>query len=310
MKTGRQLATVARIGALAGIVVALSASAQDRTVRLWPGVAPGSEGWTQKEVQEQSPQMGGEIIRNVVEPTLTVFAPPRSRANGAAIIVCPGGAFQFLSWTNEGTAVAEWLNKLGMTVFVLKYRVTDTGATDAEFQHALGEMFRGLTTDFAGMAVKLAPAEALGAQDGRKAVEVVRQSAAKWGIDPKRIGIMGFSAGASVAMNVTTQHTEMGRPDFTVSIYGPDLQGVAVPKDAPPIFLVCASDDPIVPPTQSAAVYTAWKSGGYSAELHIFNKGGHGFGMKKRGMPVDHWIDLLAYWLKDQGMLKSRQVLE
>jgi dienelactone hydrolase len=123
-------------------------------------------------------------------------------------------------------------------------------------------------------------------------------------VDAKRIGIIGFSAGAPVALDATIQHSTEGRPDFTAAIYGSDLRGAAVPEDAPPIFLVCAADDSIVPPSSSVIVYQAWRSGGHLAELHVFEKGGHGFGMQKRGLPVDHWIDLLGYWLQAQGLLK------
>ena len=246
--------------------------------------------------------MGGELVRNVSDPTLTVFAP--AHPNGTAMVVCPGGGFEFLSWNNEGTAVAEWLNQRGVTAFVLKYRVADTGPTSEDFQRAIGEMFHELTVDFKGYAAKVTPTAALAAKDGRRAIEIVRSGAAKWGVDPKRIGIIGFSAGASVALDATTQHTAEGRPDFTASIYGPDLRGAPVPPDAGPIFIVCAADDPIVPPSNSVTVNQAWKNGGHSAELHVFDKGGHGFGMHPRGMPVDHWIDLFGYWLQAQGLLK------
>jgi acetyl esterase/lipase len=268
-------------------------------IRLYPGVAPGSEGWTQKEETLNEPTMGGVLIRNVVEPTLTLYSP--EKPSGTAIIVCPGGAFQFLSWNNEGTAVAEWLNKLGVTVFLLKYRTSDTGATNHEFEQAMMAMFVSLTQDFKGMQAKLVPAAALAAEDGRRAMEVVRQNASHYGVAPDRIGIMGFSAGASVALDSTLQYTTASRPSFTASIYGPGMENKKVPADAPDIFMVCASDDPIVPPVSSSEVYTAWKTAGHTAELHIFTKGGHGFGMRKQGLPIDHWTNLFEQWARLEG---------
>lgn len=276
-------------------------SAPQEAVRLWPGAAPGSEKWMQKEVRFTDAQFGGETIRNVVEPTLSVFLPPPSTANATAVIVCPGGAFQALSWNNEGTEMASWLNKQGVAAFVLKYRLANTGETDADFRLIWETIIKKLMADSAQEVAALAPEVEVAAADGRRAVQIVRQNATKWRIAPDRIGILGFSAGAAIAIDVGAQHDELSRPNFVASIYGPSLRRSRVPLDARPIFIACASNDRLLPVNGNLEVYSAWKSSGHLAELHVYAKGGHGFGMKKRGLPVDNWIEQFRLWLSDQG---------
>ena len=291
---------------LAGILGSSgNAGAQEDVVRLWPGVAPGSEGWTQKEVKFVDAQSGGEAIRNVVEPTLTVSLPSPGTANGTAVIVCPGGAFQVLAWKKEGTDVASWLNRQGVTAFVLKYRLVNTGETEGDFRRAIGAVIKELVTDNARGMASLAPAAAIASADGRRAMEVVRKNAARWGLAPDRIGILGFSAGAGVVIGTATSHDRQSRPDFAASIYGPSLSSAPVPPDAPPLFIACASDDPILPVAGNLEVYSAWKKGGHSVEMHIYSKGGHGFGTTKRGLPVDHWTDQLENWLASEMRAKD-----
>jgi acetyl esterase/lipase len=136
---------------------------------------------------------------------------------------------------------------------------------------------------------------------------VVREHAGEWGIKPDRIGIMGFSSGGVVSTGVATEHDAASRPNFAASIYGPVLGSVKVPMDAPPIFICCASDDPLVPSRDSVRLYSAWQGAGKSAELHIYAKGGHGFG--GQGLPSDTWIDRFSDWLGQQGFLKSDSTL-
>lgn len=244
-------------------------------------------------------------MRNITKPTLTAYFPPPGTANGTAIIICPGGGFQFLSWASEGTQVAEWLNAHGVAAFVLKYRLENTGPTQQDFQKAVSTFFAALMQHNAEKMTALEKTAELASDDGRQAVKVVRQHAGEWGIAPDRIGIMGFSAGGRVTMGVAMVHDVDSRPAFTAPIYGPGLlTGVPVPADAAPMFILCASDDPLLPATDSSKLYTAWKEAGHSAEVHIYSKGGHGFGMKKQGLPVDHWIDRFGDWLEVQGLLK------
>ena len=129
------------------LMVRGNARAEEEVIRLWPGAAPGSESWTQREVRFNDARHGGEAIRNVVDPTLTVSLPKPGTANGMAVIVCPGGAFQLLAWEKEGTEVTSWLNRHGITTFLLKYRLANTGETDADFARALGGIFKALMTD-------------------------------------------------------------------------------------------------------------------------------------------------------------------
>jgi acetyl esterase/lipase len=243
------------------------------------------------------------MVRNVVSPTLTAFLPERSKANGTAIIICPGGAFRFLSWQNEGTDVAEWLRARGVSAFVLKYRLVDMGATEAEFQKRLDEFFRPKAQDKNKRDANADAVPKLAAEDGRQAIRVVRKRASEWGIDPDRIGILGFSAGGVVTYESALHYDADSRPSFAAPIYGPPSDPFTVPADAPPIFILCADDDRSAA-TRSANLYAAWTAAGKSAELHVYSKGGHGFGMRKQGLPVDAWIERFGDWLAVQGLLK------
>jgi acetyl esterase/lipase len=288
------------------VIIGGIARAQQQVIPLWPGVAPGSENWTQKEVQYLNDQKQ-QMVRNVVTPTLTIYTADPAKANGTAVIVAPGGGFRFLSWQTEGTEVAEWLAARGVTVFVLKYRVMNTGATQEEFQQSLAILFREIsnTTNPANAGKPegnifgsraMADAEALAQEDGRQAIRLVRKRAAEWRIKPDRIGIMGFSAGGMVTLGTALQYDKESRPDFTGAIYAP-WSGGTVPADAPPMFVLAAGDDGLASPG-SVQTYLAWKAAGKQAELHIYSKGGHGFGMQKKGLPVDSWIERFGDWME------------
>jgi acetyl esterase/lipase len=273
------------------------ATAEDRPVfPLYPGVAPGSEDWTQKEVEYAAAWDQKKMIRNVVRPTLTAYFPGPTKANGTAVIIAPGGAFRFHSWENEGTAVAEWLVERGVTAFVLKYRLLDTGESQEEFVKNKGAAVKrpdgAPPLDIAALAT----------EDGRAAIRLVRGRAAEWRVSPKRIGIMGFSAGGVVASGAAMKYDAESRPDFAAPIYGAAAK-VEVPKDAPPIFVLAAGDDKGAAPP-CTRLYEAWREAGRQAELHLYAKGGHGFGMSKRGLPIDHWIERFGEWLDGQGLMK------
>lgn len=139
----------------------------------------------------------------------------------------------------------------------------------------------------------------LGQEDGRQAIRIVRNRAAEWGIDPHKIGIMGFSAGGMVTLGPLLQHDAESRPDFAAAIYTPWADN-PVPADAPPLFILVASDD-MLTEKGSIQMYSAWKAAKKPTELHIYSKGGHGFGMQKKGLPVDSWIERLGDWMKSQG---------
>lgn len=305
------------VGCIAGAVavaalvsLTMPGRAQETVIPVWPGDAPGSEKWTRKEVTFVG--FGNQpMVRNVVHPTLTAFLPKQGAGNGTAVVIAPGGGFRFLSWKSEGTKVAQWLSERGVAAFVLKYRLVDTGATEEEFQKRIQEMFRALSQPSAGNkpgSSPLSDAEttqviAMAGEDGRQAVKVVRQRAAEWGIAPDRIGIMGFSAGGIVADEVALHHDVESRPCFVGAIYGAPFGDFTVPQDAPPLFILCADDDQLAA-RGSARLYSKWKEVGKSAELHVYSKGGHGFGMNKQGLPVDRWIERFGDWLNAQGLLK------
>ena len=280
--------------------------------RIWPGDgrAPGSENWTHRESTMQIPWAVTErrLTRNVVVPTITAFLPKPGEANGTAMIVAPGGAFHFLMIDHEGYDMARWLAGLGVTAFVLKYRLARTPDADAdllEFRndlqrrlHAPGPMGseppKGAITD---------DARRWGEEDGRQAIRYVREHAADWGIDPQRIGIGGFSAGGGVTMGPVFEHDAANRPDFAVGIYAAYRASLPVPKDAPPLFLAISDDDKSVAPISAARLYEAWHTAGIPAELHIFGNGAHGFGFGKSGLLSDPWVDLLQSWLAVRGLL-------
>ncbi len=292
----RALSSVPLQASLTASAVQPSAN-QPKVIPLWPGVAPGSEGWTQQEQEVFAPQLKSRIVHNVARPTLTAFFPEASIRNGTAVIVCPGGAFHFLAIEFEGTEVATWLNSLGITAFVLKYRLVRTG--DDAMQETTDHL-----RDPAKMADLMKTLRPLVLADGQQAVRMVREHAAEWGLAPDRIGIMGFSAGGAVTAAVALQHDSASRPDFAAPVYGLAPEQVTVPEDAPPLFVVCAADDPLVPPDHSVRLYSAWHAAGHPVELHVYAKGGHGFGMKKQVLPVDQWTDRFSDWLKAQGFLK------
>jgi acetyl esterase/lipase len=264
-----------------GILVTLR-SGQAQTVNLWPGTAPGSERWMQKErVVENTPI--GTVVFNVVTPTLTAYLPKRSKATGTGIIIAPGGAFVALTVGLEGYPIARWLQERGIAGFVLKYRIVEK-------------------TQEGIPAMNMDTASRYGIADGIQAVKAVRQHAAEWGVSPDRVGFLGFSAGAMVTSGTLLQPDSTTRPDFAGLIYGAPF-GVMppIPAKLPPIFLAWAQDD-------SAALeavvrfHNALTSAGHKPEVHIYGSGGHGFGLRKQGRSTDYWIDAFYHWLEAQGL--------
>lgn len=285
------------------ILVALLLSAtivfaQQKVVPLYSGPAPGSETWTWSEAMSNQ----NSLVYNVSNPTLTVFTPAAGKANGTAIVICPGGGFQFLAINKEGYDVAKWLANKGVTCFVLKYRVVHTKGTDpvAEFNAKIGKK------EFQDENVAHIP---LSVADGRAAIAYVRNHAAEFNIDPSRIGIMGFSAGGTVTSSTLFDYTAETRPDFAAPVYPyfPKSMLAAVPADAPPIFVIAATDDSFGLAPHSVDLYSQWIGAKHDAELHMYARGGHGFGMDKNNLPTDTWIDRFGEWLELLGYLKKKQ---
>lgn len=284
--------------------------AQQPVVPLYNGIAPGSENWKQKEVATANSQF--TMVYNVVTPTLTAYLPEESKATGTAVIVAPGGGFRFLSWDNEGTKVAEWLRAHGIAAFLLKYRTLDMGQTQDDFQKRMQEfgqqmMNAGRNNDPNDLLKDSTVARVieLAKNDGRQAIRYVRTNAFKYKINPERIGLMGFSAGGILTMGVALHNDVENRPNFIAPIYGIVLgDNLNVPTNAAPLFFVCANDDDFVA-SRAANLYTAWRAAGKSVEFLVYSKGGHGFGMRKQGLPVDNWMEQFYEWLKAQGFVKK-----
>jgi acetyl esterase/lipase len=267
-------------------------------ITIWPGGAPGTEGWTQ-EPQEFVGADGSKLLRNVSQPVIYPYLPDPATATGTAVVVCPGGGHTVLAYEHEGTGVAEWLVERGVAAFVLHYRVRPSPTDDAEHERKLradmaGPNFREMIRDVERFAI----------EDGKQAIRIVRGRAREWGVDPDRIGIMGFSAGGHLAMGVAFDHDAESRPAFVAPIYPAWPKG-AVPEGAPPVFLACAADDQMAVQS-SLPIFSQWREAGHSVELHIFSKGGHGFGMRKQGLPSDHWIELFGNWLLGQGLIPKQ----
>ena len=275
-----------------------------KIIQLYKGAAPGSENWTWNEKENDNNQFNMKVVYNVSHPSLTVFLPDSSIANGTSVIICPGGAWHFLAIEKEGYEIARWLNKKGITAFILKYRLIHVLSDDPVKEHM---------TNYAGdsNSVRLneenKPLIDLAIADGKTAIVYVRKHAKEYNIDSNRIGIMGGSSGGTIAAATAFNYTSENKPDFVVPLY-PYVNNIiksAVPTDAPPLFIVAASDDQIGFNIQSVDLYKAWVISKHSAELHIYSKGGHGFGMNKQGLPSDTWIERFADWLKMQGLLNQ-----
>jgi acetyl esterase/lipase/lysophospholipase L1-like esterase len=279
------------------VLVMFSADAQ-KVIQLYNGAAPGSENWTYNE--KTTGTGDNELVYDVSHPTLTVYRPDPAYNTGTAVVVCPGGGFYILSINNEGNDVAQWLTQKGITAFVLKYRVAHSLTNDPGH-----ELWDNLHKP--GFEDKVKPIIPLSIADGKAAIAYVRAHAAEYGIDPARIGIMGFSAGGTVAASAAYNYTPENKPDFDAPIYAyipPALQG-PIASDAPPLFLAAASDDDLGLNTHSVDLYSKWIASKHSAELHLYAKGGHGFGMHRHNIPTDAWIDRFGEWLDLQGFLKA-----
>lgn len=281
-----------------------------KPMRLWPQGAPGEKGdlGPEADTTKADGQLiaGRRVIRlgNVSVPTLTVYQPDKAKKTGAAVVVFPGGGYNILAMDLEGTEVCEWLNSIGVTGVLVKYRVPGR---------------KGL------------PKYAAPLQDAQRALGLVRTHASEWGIDPKRVGVLGFSAGAHLSAALSNNHESRVyavvdeadkancRPDFAVLVYpggltqhnpadkiGADKLGpeVTVTPHAPPTFLVQAEDDP-VRVENSLLYYQALKAAKVPAEMHLYAKGGHGYGLRATELPVTHWPALVEAWLRGLGVLPA-----
>ncbi|MBY0458939.1 MAG: alpha/beta hydrolase [Gemmataceae bacterium] len=268
-------------------------------IKLWPGKPPGET----KDIGDEKllePKNATDVKRltNVGAPTITVYAPPKDKANGTAVVVAPGGGYSILAIEHEGTQVCEWLNSLGVTAFLLKYRVPKRDAQ---------------TPDNLAMV-----------QDAQRAITLVRSKSKEFGVNPDRVGMLGFSAGGHLTActalfkkrmydGIDAADKDFGhQPNFAVLVYPAyltDKEGKLKPefevaKDAPPMFFAHSSDDPVTS-EGSVALYLALTKNKVPAELHLYATGGHGYGMKKVPHPCATWPDRAGDWLKARGLLEK-----
>lgn len=231
-----------------------------------------------------------DVVTNVSVPTMEVFRP--ERPNGTAVIIAPGGGLYALSITSEGTDVAKWLNEKGITAFVLKYRLVPTG------EDGVKEITEDGAKNTAIIGQRVMPVLPYSYADGLSAIAYVRENAESFKIDSKKIGFMGFSAGGAVTLGVAYNYTAANRPDFLVPVYAWTLVMPIqkVPADAPPMLVICASDDPLGLAPGSIELYSSWLQANKPVGLHMYAKGGHGFGMKKQDLPSDNWIERFYDW--------------
>jgi acetyl esterase/lipase len=270
----------------------------DDIIPLWDDpVAPAQESPYGQEtiLREVADAKNVRTIRNVAVPSLSIHVPEPSAATGAGVIVCPGGSFATLT-QGTGADIADRLAGHGLTAFVLRYRLLPTPRDDEEFVRGWQSHF---SMDALRSQSRIATADAL------RAVHVVRERAASWGVDPNRLGMLGFSAGGLLSIGAATGYDAADRPDFAAPIYGPVFDDYAVPADAPPLFIAFATDDEaatVVP--ANLALYDSWRSAGRSVEMHVYAEGGHAFGWRHRDLPCDTWMDRYLEWLGAMGFLR------
>ena len=276
-------------------------------IRLWPGKAPGTEAWTVAETRTTSPA-GDRTIANVSDPSVTVFLPSPAVATGAAVVVAPGGALRALAWDSEGIKVAQWLNSKGIAALVLKYRTLQSSSGGARGRGGppQGEIeIRNANANPEPGDAALAEVLRMGIADAQQSLRLARRNAAEWHIDPARVGIMGFSAGGGIAVGTALAERSDASPDFLVSVYGPALQDVVVPAQAPPLFIAVGSSHFNVT-NGCLALFAAWRAAGKPAEIHVYDQVSAGFGMSTRGLPVDSWNVRLYEWMVARKIVASK----
>jgi acetyl esterase/lipase len=281
-------------------------------VAIWPGKAPDENGGIGPERVRASPKLDrkqveiteqSKLITAVSKPTLTIYPPPKAIDTGTAILICPGGGYWDLYWQVEGEEVAAWLNSIGVTGVILKYRVPRR-PDEQQGQPARRPL-----------------------QDAQRAISLLRSKADEWGIKTNRIGIVGFSAGGHLAIATATSFEKRTyepiddvdkiscRPDFAIPVYSGYLKekdkdelvaGIRIPAGTPPIFLVHGGADLVSPPENSVLMYLALKKAGVSTELHVYANTAHEFGVRTNARPCSKWTESCAAWLRDQGLLVTR----
>lgn len=274
----------------------IAAPAEPNAIPLYKGTAPGSEGSKVKEVWNRMGD-GQIVVRNVTRPTITPFLPDPAMATGAAVIVAPGGGFKMLAMTNEGWPIGKWLADHGIAAFVLKYRFNETPDDEQGFMREMDAVFAAAIKNNERPDIKDPRATA----DALAAIAMVRADAAKWAIDPARVGMIGFSAGAMTSLNAALAADPAARPSFLGYIYGP-MAAIPVPADAPPMFAALAVDDALFG-KQGFGIVESWRKAGRPVELHAYEQGNHGFGIGKPGTTTTLMLPQFHAWLQARGLL-------
>jgi Esterase/lipase len=312
-KAFRKLIQGAGIASL--FALATSAYAQDGTIYPLdappePNAVPLNTGGVENQPAEESwfRQWGEPMVRNVSKATLTPFLPDPAKANGTAVIVAPGGGYRWLSINNEGWKIAKALNERGIAAFVLKYRLNPTPPTLEGLRESMNRTFAAVTPPAGGenappppprpprfdLTNQLADAEA--------AYALILKNAEKWGVDTDRIGMVGFSAGAGLTMHCTLNSKTM-KLAFIAPIYG-GMGPVEVPENAPPLFVAIAADDFLF--NGQFGLIKSWYDAKKPVEFHLYQDGGHGFGMGYPGHPTYYWFEPFTHWLDHNGFLKPK----
>jgi len=258
----------------------------------------GTQG-TEPEVWDRS--FGNVVLRNVTKPTITPFLPSAGKATGAAVVILPGGGFTMLALDAEGWTIARWFADRGIAAFVVKYRVRQTPADEKALMVSLTSSMAALMTD---PEKAMAPFSPPAVADALQALKMVRAGAANWKIDPARVGMIGFSAGAMATRDAVLTADPASRPAFFGCIYGP-MREVEVPADAPPMFTALALDDPLFG-KQGFGIVSSWHKAGRPVELHAYEQGGHGFGAGKAGTSSTMVLPDFLAWLIGRGLLGER----
>ena len=278
-------------------------------VPIWPGAVP--DALPNPEPESVGPPPGREWwprANNVSRPTMTVYA-AKGHNTGVAVVVFPGGGYQFLAMDLEGTEICDWLTARGITCVLLKYRVPDSGPTMKNGHGYYPKVQTAL-------------------QDAQRTLGLVRQHAAEWRVNPNKVGVIGFSAGGHLAAAVSTHFAQRTyppvdaadelscRPDFAIVVYpghlwtpGTELTlrpDIRVPADTPPTFLLHAEDDPVDPVKHSLTYYAALQKAGVPTEMHLFAQGGHAFGLRPTKLPIGRWPALVEQWLQTIGVLSPQ----
>ncbi|WP_109831252.1 alpha/beta hydrolase [Reichenbachiella versicolor] len=253
--------------------------------------------WTGEEKAFFNEKWNTPIVNNVSKPTIEIYSP--KEPNGTVVIIAPGGGLMAHSIESEGRMVAKWLQNKGITGIVLKYRLVPIDNNKKELDQP--------NRDQITFSEKVNAVLPYSIRDGLSAVQYVRDHAEELKIDPSKVGFMGFSAGGAVAMGVTYFYNKSTRPDFVVPVYPwTEMMPIKKPKkDSPPMLIICASNDPLGLAPGSISLYQSWLSNGFSVGLHMYSKGGHGFGMRTKNLATDTWIERFYEWALDEGFIKT-----